>query len=209
MALRVVGVDPGLTRCGLSVVDVDQNRSAELVDVCVVGTASTVPLDHRILKIADAIDDWLDRHEPDAVSIERVFTYTNVSNVMGTAQAMGVVIAAAARRDLPVGLHTPTEVKAAVTGNGQADKGQVTTMVTKILKLSRPPKPADAADAIAIALAHAWRGAAPGSLAAASGTNKGGMTSAQQAWAKAQVAAKGSARRAEEARLRALARKRG
>jgi crossover junction endodeoxyribonuclease RuvC len=208
VALRVVGVDPGLTRCGLSTVDVDQNRTAGLVDVSVVGTDSSTPLDRRILTIADAIDAWLDRHRPDAVAIERVFTYTNVSNVMGTAQAMGVVIAAAARRDLPVGLHTPTEVKAAVTGNGQADKRQVTTMVTKILRLDTPPKPADAADAIAIALAHAWRGAAPGSLAAASGTNKGGMTAAQRAWAQAQAAASGSARRADEARLRALARKR-
>ncbi|MGO1319893.1 MAG: crossover junction endodeoxyribonuclease RuvC [Galactobacter sp.] len=209
MALRVVGVDPGLTRCGLSVVDVDQNRSAVRVDVSVVGTASTVPLDGRILKIANEIDAWLDRYKPDTLAIERVFTYTNVSNVMGTAQAMGVVIAAAARRQIPVGLHTPTEVKAAVTGNGQADKAQVTTMVTKILKLSAPPKPADAADAIAIALAHAWRGVAPGSHAAASSTNRGGMTAAQRAWAKAQAQAKGSSKRADEARLRALARKHG
>lgn len=208
MPLRVVGVDPGLTRCGLSAVDVDQNRAAVLVDVKVVGTVSETPLDQRILTIANEIDVWLDTHHPDALAIERVFTYTNVSNVMGTAQVMGVVIAAAARREIPVALHTPTEVKAAVTGSGQAGKAQVTTMVTKILKLDRAPKPADAADAIAIALAHAWRGAAPGSLAAASGSAKGGMTPAQRAWSAAQTGASGAGRRAQEARLRALARKR-
>ncbi len=207
MPLRVVGVDPGLTRCGLSAVDVEPTRSASLVDVTVVGTASTVALDRRVLAIADAIDAWLDRHRPDAVAIERVFTYTNVSNVMGTAQAMGVVLAAAARRGIPVGLHTPTEVKAAVTGSGQADKATVTAMVTKILKLAEPPKPADAADAIAIALAHAWRGAAPGSLAAASSGTAGGLTPAQRAWAQAQAKASGGGRRTEEARLRALAKR--
>lgn len=207
MPLRVVGVDPGLTRCGLSAVDVLPTRAASLVAVTVVGTASSVPLDRRVLHIADSIEAWLDEHRPDAVAIERVFTYTNVSNVMGTAQAMGVVLAAAARRDIPVALHTPTEVKAAVTGDGQADKAAITAMVTRILKLDAPPRPADAADAIAIALAHAWRGAAPGSLAAASSGAKGGMTPAQRAWATAQANATGGGKRAEEARLRALARR--
>lgn len=204
MPLRVVGVDPGLTRCGLSAVDVERNRSAQLVAVKVVGTASSEPLDQRILAIADAIDEWLDTHRPDAVAIERVFTYTNVSTVMGTAQATGVVIAAAARRNIPVALHTPTEVKAAVTGDGRADKATITAMVTRILKLDAPPKPADAADAIAIALAHAWRGAAPGSLAAASSGAQSGMTAAQSAWAQAQAKAGSTGKRAEEARLRAL-----
>ncbi|MDR2255876.1 MAG: crossover junction endodeoxyribonuclease RuvC [Arthrobacter sp.] len=208
MPLRVVGVDPGLTRCGLSAVDVERDRSASLVDVRVLGTASTDPLDVRILAIADGIEAWLDRHRPDAVAIERVFTYTNVSTVMGTAQATGVVIAAAARRNIPVALHTPTEVKAAVTGTGQADKALVTAMVTKILKLPAPPKPADAADAIAIALAHAWRGAAPGSLAAASSGTAAGLTPAQRAWAQAQAKASGGGRRAEEARLKAMAKRR-
>lgn len=207
MSLRVVGIDPGLTRCGFSAVDVARDRSATLVDVRVVGTPSHEPLDQRILAIADGIDVWLDLHKPDAVAIERVFTYTNVSTVMGTAQATGVVIAAAARRGIPVALHTPTEVKAAVTGNGQADKAAITKMVTKILRLDAPPKPADAADAIAIALAHAWRGADPASLAAASSGTGGGMTAAQRAWAQAQAKATGAGRRAEEARLKAMARK--
>lgn len=208
MAFRVVGVDPGLTRCGLSCVDIAADRSARLVDVRVVGSDSAEPLDRRLLVIADGIDAWLDEHRPEAVAIERVFTYTNVSTVMGTAQATGVVIAAAARRGISVALHTPTEVKAAVTGSGQADKRAITKMVTKILGLASAPKPADAADAIAIALAHGWRGAATGSQAAASSRSAAGATPAQRAWAQAQATANGSGRRSQEARLRALAQQR-
>ncbi|MDN6169114.1 MAG: crossover junction endodeoxyribonuclease RuvC, partial [Micrococcaceae bacterium] len=165
MALRVVGVDPGLTRCGLAVVDVEPNRRASLVDVKVVGTTPDTSLDQRLLAIAEGIDAWLDRHRPDVLAVERVFSQLNVSTVMGTAQASGIVIVAAARRGIPVALHTPTEVKAAVTGSGQASKAAVGKMVAKILRLDEPPRPADAADAAALAITHGWRGAAPGSQA--------------------------------------------
>lgn len=166
MALRVVGVDPGLTRCGLAVVDVEPNRRATLVDVTVVGTTPDRPLDERLLAIAEAIDAWLDRFTPDVMAVERVFSQLNVSTVMGTAQASGIVIVSAARRGIPVALHTPTEVKAAVTGSGRADKAQVTLMVTRILKLAEAPRPADAADALALAICHLWRGAATARLEA-------------------------------------------
>lgn len=204
--MRVAGVDPGLTRCGLALVSVGTDRTATLEDVRVIGSPSEVALDHRLLTISERIDEWLDEFRPDALAIERVFTYTNVSTVMGTAQAMGVIIAAAARRGIPVALHTPTEVKAAVTGSGQADKQQVGRMVTKILRLAAAPKPADAADAIAIALAHGWRGADPASKAAASASNQSGVAPAQRAWLKAQAQAANNAARAEAA-LRARARK--
>lgn len=204
--MRVAGVDPGLTRCGLALVSVAADRTATLEDVRVIGSPSEVPLDQRLLTISERIDAWLDEFRPDALAIERVFTYTNVSTVMGTAQAMGVIIAAAARRGIPVALHTPTEVKAAVTGSGQADKQQVGRMVTKILRLAAAPKPADAADAIAIALAHGWRGADPASKAAASASNESGVAPAQRAWLKAQAQAANNSARAEAA-LRARARK--
>ena len=204
--MSVAGVDPGLTRCGLALVSVGTDRTATLEDVRVIGSPSEVALDHRLLTISERIDEWLDEFRPDALAIERVFTYTNVSTVMGTAQAMGVIIAAAARRGIPVALHTPTEVKAAVTGSGQADKQQVGRMVTKILRLAAAPKPADAADAIAIALAHGWRGADPASKAAASASNQSGVAPAQRAWLKAQAQAANNAARAESA-LRARARK--
>ncbi|GAA1358660.1 crossover junction endodeoxyribonuclease RuvC [Arthrobacter rhombi] len=191
MALRVVGVDPGLTRCGLAVVDVEPNRRATLIDVTVVGTTPDTPLDQRLLAIAEGIDVWLDRHRPDVLAVERVFSQLNVSTVMGTAQASGIVIVAAARRGIPVALHTPTEVKAAVTGSGQANKAAVGKMVAKILRLDAPPTPADAADAAALAITHGWRGAAPGAQASV-GVSGGssGLTPAQRAWAAAEATAR-------------------
>ncbi|WP_138419223.1 crossover junction endodeoxyribonuclease RuvC [Sinomonas gamaensis] len=191
--LRVLGVDPGLTRCGLGVVDVARDRRATLVGVGVVGTTAQQPLDARLLVIATAIEDWLDRYEPEVVAVERVFSQMNVSTVMGVAQASGVVIAAAARRGLPVALHTPSEVKAAVTGSGRADKEAVTRMVTKILRLDASPRPADAADALALALAHAWRGSAPGSPSAVGRTTAltaTALTAAQRAWVEAESKAR-------------------
>lgn len=188
MALRVVGVDPGLTRCGLAVVDIEPNRRATLVDVTVVGTSPESHLDMRLLAIAEAIDDWLDRFKPDVMAVERVFSQLNVSSVMGTAQASGIVIVSAARRGIPVAMHTPTEVKAAVTGSGQADKAAVGKMVAKILRLDAPPRPADAADAAALAITHGWRGAAPGMQASHSvAGGSSGLTPAQRAWAAAEA----------------------
>ncbi|GAA1338350.1 crossover junction endodeoxyribonuclease RuvC [Arthrobacter roseus] len=192
MSLRVLGVDPGLTRCGIGVVDVAANRSATLVAVGVVGTAADESLDKRLLVIALAIDEWLDRHEPDVVAVERVFSQLNVSTVMGTAQASGVVIAAAARRGLPVALHTPTEVKAAVTGDGQAGKEAVTRMVTRILGLDAPPRPADAADALALAITHAWRSGGASAKTRPGGAAGSGQTAAQRAWVQAEAEAKRS-----------------
>ncbi|MGJ3191195.1 crossover junction endodeoxyribonuclease RuvC [Paenarthrobacter nitroguajacolicus] len=189
MTLRVLGVDPGLTRCGIGVVDIERNRRATMVAVGVVGTSAELTLDKRLLVIAEAIDEWLDRHEPDVVAVERVFSQMNVSTVMGVAQASGVVIAAAARRGIPVALHTPSEVKAAVTGSGSANKDAVTKLVTKILRLDAPPKPADAADALALALTHAWR-AGNGMGAAGGNSGAGTLTPAQKAWAEAEAKAR-------------------
>ncbi len=185
MTYRVMGVDPGLTRCGLAVVDIEPNRHSTLVAVGVVGTDPGRSLDERLLVISEAVDAWLDLHEPQVLAVERVFSQLNVSTVMGTAQASGVVIVSAARRGIPVALHTPTEVKAAVTGNGQADKVAVTKMVTKILRLKTSPRPADAADALALAITHAWRrGVQPGAAPGAS------VTPAQRIWAEAEARAR-------------------
>jgi crossover junction endodeoxyribonuclease RuvC len=155
--MRVMGVDPGLTRCGLSVVEGGGGRHVVALDVDVVRTPSEAPLAKRLLVISDAVEHWLDTHVPDVLAIERVFSQHNVSTVMGTAQAGGVVALAAAKRGIDVHFHTPSEVKAAVTGNGVADKAQVTAMVTKILALQAKPTPADAADALALAICHCWR----------------------------------------------------
>jgi crossover junction endodeoxyribonuclease RuvC len=159
--IRVMGVDPGLTRCGLGVVEGAAGRALTLIKVGVVRTPAGDDIGSRLLAIEIEIEDWLTRYKPDAVAVERVFAQNNVRTVMGTAQAGAVAIVCAARRGLPVALHTPSEVKAAVTGNGRADKDQVTAMVTRLLRVADPPRPADAADALALAICHLWRG--PGS----------------------------------------------
>jgi crossover junction endodeoxyribonuclease RuvC len=155
--VRVLGVDPGLTRCGLGVVDGGTGRTVACVAVDVVRTPVDADLASRLLLLSNEVERWLERYRPDVVAIERVFSQHNVRTAMGTAQAGGVVALAAARRGLPVMFHTPSEVKAAVTGSGRADKEQVITMVTKLLKLVERPSPADAADALALAICHLWR----------------------------------------------------
>jgi crossover junction endodeoxyribonuclease RuvC len=164
--VRVMGVDPGLTRCGLGVVDATPGR-AVLVAVGVARTPAGDALGERLVALERIVEHWLDLHRPDAVAVERVFSQANVRTVMGTAQAGAVAITCAARRGLPVVLHTPSEVKAAVTGSGRADKTQVGSMVARLLRLDGPPRPADAADALALAICSAWRGPAQARLAAA------------------------------------------
>src|SRR5690348_18116977 len=129
-----------------------------MVRVGVIRTPAGDDIAARLLAIETGIEAWLDECRPDAVAVERVFSQHNVRTVMGTAQAWSVAIVCAARRGLPVSLHTPSEVKAAVTGSGRADKAQVTTMVMRLLRMVDPPRPADTADALALAICHLWRG---------------------------------------------------
>jgi len=165
--VRVLGVDPGLTRCGVGVVEGAAGRPLRLVHVEVVRTPADADLPERLLLLAAALDAAVAAYAPDVVAVERVFSQHNVRTVMGTAQAAAVAVLAAARGGVPVALHTPSEVKAAVTGSGRADKTQVTTMVTRLLRLPDRPRPADAADALALAICQLWRGAAAARLAAA------------------------------------------
>ncbi len=181
--MRILGVDPGLTRCGLGIIDAGSARRVQLIEVSVATSSTGEEVPARLAAIADAIDQAFDKHRPDAVALERVFAQHNVRTVMGTAQISGVVMLAAQRRSVPLALYTPSEVKAAVTGNGRAAKQQVGAMVARILRLDSPPSPADAADALAIAIAHAWRGgAAP--------ATSGATTAAQRQWAQAERAAR-------------------
>ncbi|GAA1665081.1 crossover junction endodeoxyribonuclease RuvC [Fodinicola feengrottensis] len=155
--MRVLGVDPGLTRCGVGVVDGGPGGRCKLVHVEVVRTPPDADIGARLLALDLAFTAAIAQYRPDVVAVERVFSQHNVRTVMGTAQAGAVALTAAARAGVRVALHTPSEVKAAVTGNGRADKAQVTTMVTRLLKLTERPKPADAADALALAICHCWR----------------------------------------------------
>lgn len=188
--MRVLGIDPGLTRCGVGVVDPAPGRRVTLVDVGVVRSDPAAEPAERLRVIGDEVERWLDRHRPDVVAVERVFAQQNLRTVMGTAQVSGVVMVAAARRGLPVALHTPSEVKAAVTGNGRAPKDQVQQMVARILGLTESPEPADAADALALAICHLWRPAAIPAPAGATGRAASSATAAQRAWAEAEAAAR-------------------
>ncbi|SMQ15032.1 Holliday junction endonuclease RuvC [Streptomyces sp. Ag82_O1-12] len=162
--VRVLGVDPGLTRCGVGVVEGVAGRPLTMIGVGVVRTPADADLGHRLVAVEQGIEQWLDEHRPEFVAVERVFSQHNVRTVMGTAQASAVAMLCAARRGIPVALHTPSEVKAAVTGSGRADKAQVGAMVTRLLRLSAPPRPADAADALALAICHIWRAPAQNRL---------------------------------------------
>jgi len=177
--MRVLGIDPGLTRCGVGVVDGSVGRPLSLVDVGVVRTASELPIEERLCLIAAGLEEWLDVTRPDAVAVERVFSQHNVKTVMGTAQASGIALLVSARRGLPVTLHTPSEVKASVTGSGRADKAQVGAMVARLLRLGEVPKPADAADSLALAICHIWRGGATSRIEAAVAAQASAQASAQ------------------------------
>jgi len=135
-------------------------RPLALVGVTVVRTAAALPVAQRLVQLERTLVEWLHAYRPDAVAVERVFSQHNVRTVMGTAQASGVALVVAARAGIPVALHTPSEVKAAITGSGRADKAQVAAMVTRLLRLSTPPRPADTTDALALAICHLWRGPA-------------------------------------------------
>jgi len=191
--VRVLAVDPGLTRCGLAAVDGRAGRRVDLVAVDVVRTPASADLAARLLGIGEAVEGWLEQVRPDVVAVERVFSQHNVRTVMGTAQAAGVAVLAAARLGIPVALHTPSEVKAAVTGSGRAGKEQVATMVTRILRLPAAPTPADASDALALAICHLWR---DGTAAVVSPHAPGVVTPAQRRWVEAARDARRTARRA-------------
>jgi crossover junction endodeoxyribonuclease RuvC len=197
--VRVLGVDPGLTRCGLGVVEGTPGRPPTMIAVGVIRTPADLDVAKRLVRIEAELEEWIIEHRPDAVAVERVFAQQNVRTVMGTAQASGVAMVVAARRGLPVALHTPSEVKAAVTGSGRAGKEQVTTMVTRILKLAERPTPADAADALALAICHVWRGGVTSRLEEAAGS-RANLEALAQAQSRLQVARLRAAVAAQEGR---------
>jgi crossover junction endodeoxyribonuclease RuvC len=186
MGRRILGIDPGLTRCGVAVVEVAKNRTLKFCHVDTIRTDTTLALDERIGRIASAIEQKIEAYKPELIALERVFAQQNLRTVMGVAQISGVILLLANQRGIPIQLHTPSEVKAAVTGSGRANKDQVGFMVAKLLGLKEVPKPADAADALAIAITAGWRPEAD--LGAKD------LTKAQEAWRKAEAASKKSRR---------------
>ena len=165
--MRVLGIDPGLTRCGLGVVDGKSSQILSMVDVGVIRTTVDAPLEMRLLELETEISQWIIRVQPDVIAVERVFSQLNVKTAMATGQAAGVALLLAAKAGIPVVMHTPSEVKAAVSGSGRADKKQVAMMVQKILRLDSIPKPVDSTDALALAICHHWRGVGDSKLQSA------------------------------------------
>lgn len=170
--MRVLGIDPGLTRCGIGVVERSRDAKLHLVDCGVIQTATNDPLELRLLNFEEELNRWIRNIKPDVIAVERVFSQLNVKTAMATGQAAGVALLIAAKSGLPIAMHTPTEVKAAVSGSGRADKKQVAKMVVKILSLKETPSPVDTTDAIALAICHHWRGAGNNRLIVAAKTER-------------------------------------
>jgi crossover junction endodeoxyribonuclease RuvC len=194
--VRILGIDPGLTRCGVGVVELGAGRRVRFVHASVIRTPPSDPLEERLLAVSRGISALITEFTPGAVAVERVFAQHNLRTVMGTAQASGIALAMAAEHGLRVGLHTPSEVKAAITGYGSAAKSQVGNMVMRILGLDEVPKPADAADALALAICHGWRGSAgagldprPSGATRPPSAGANGETPAQRAWREAEKSA--------------------
>lgn len=149
----VLGVDPGLSRCGYAVVDA-RSRPAKAVAIGVLRTDPADALPQRLAELHTEVKELLDEYRPSVVAIERIFVQHNLRTAVSVGQASGLVIAEAAARGCLIAQYSPNEVKLAVTGDGAADKAAVATMVTTLLGLARTPSPADAADAAALALCH-------------------------------------------------------
>ena len=149
----VLGIDPGVSRCGYGCVESD-GKGGRAVAVGVLTTPPSDPLPQRLAALDADLRALLDDLKPDAVAVERLFFQVNARTAMSVGQASGLVLAAAARRGCDVVQYTPNEVKQAVAGYGAATKEQVTRMVQALLGLAAPPRPADAADALALALCH-------------------------------------------------------
>lgn len=197
--MRILGIDPGLTRCGLGVVEVDDSRRARLIHVSVARSDAKLATHFRLRDIAAAIRKTLVEQQPEVVAIERVFAHDNLQSVTTTMQVMGLAMTCVGEAGLPLAIHTPSEIKAAITGSGRADKAQVQHMVARILGLTKIPRPADAADALAIAICHGWRGSgllgaeADGDIQITlSGglSSKKSLTPAQNQWAEAIAASR-------------------
>lgn len=186
--MRIIGIDPGLTRLGVGIVSSDERRKLAFEHVEVLQSPATSELPARLLQLGSSLERLFDGDRIDGIALERVFAQQNLPSVMGVAQISGVVMFLAEQRGIPVQLYTPNEVKSRVTGYGAADKAQVTAMVTKLLGLAAPPQPADAADALALAIAHTWhlgRGGSRTKLGSATGTQS--ETPAQRAWREAEA----------------------
>ena len=150
----VLGVDPGLSRCGYAVIAPGRRGRGVAHALGVIRTAPDQETPHRLAELKHELTALVDEYRPAVLSVERIFFQNNIRTAVGVAQASGLALVLGAERNIVVAQYSPSEVKSVVAGDGRADKAQVQTMVQTLLGLARPPRPADAADAAALALCH-------------------------------------------------------
>ncbi len=152
----IFGIDPGTARVGWAVIESGKNGFSARIYGCIETDKLETP-QARLLTIYNELMPLVGKHKPDHISIEELFFATNAKTVMAVGQARGVVILTAAQHNIPVTSYSPPSVKLTICGNGRADKKDVQKQITKLLRLREVPKPDDTADALAIALTHAYR----------------------------------------------------
>lgn len=154
----ILGIDPGTAVTGYGVVRRGDDGSIALVECGVIRTSPRAPLSRRLRDIFEGVSELMGRHDPDAVAVEGVFFGKNVRSAVVLGHARGAILVAASMKEVPVAEYPPSEIKSAVVGTGRATKEQVQFMVQRLLRLREPPRPDDAADGVAVALCHCYRG---------------------------------------------------
>jgi crossover junction endodeoxyribonuclease RuvC len=151
--MRILGLDPGTATTGYGIIDVE-NGHMRLATYGVIRTAAGVPTPERLQAIYEGVNELLSAYEPDTAGVEEVFFGRNITTAISVGQARGVLLLALANAGISIGEYSPPRIKEAVTGYGKADKTQVQLMVRNLLDLEETPRPDDAADGLAIAIAH-------------------------------------------------------
>lgn len=153
--MRIIGIDPGTGILGFGVIDYTGNSTFKLVDAGVIRTPAKQVDNERLLTIYDELSEIIKQHQPQVMSVEKLFFAQNVTTAMSVSQARGVVLLCGQQNNLSIFEYTPLQIKQAITGYGRAEKKQIQEMVRTILRLNEVPKPDDCADALACAITHA------------------------------------------------------
>ena len=151
--MRILGIDPGFAIVGWGIIDSERGNIRPVAYGAITTPAHT-SLESRLLTIQRDLESLIEKYKPDEMAIEELFFNTNITTGIAVAEARGVILCTAHRLGIKISEYTPLQVKQAVVGYGKAEKHQVISMVTSLLKLPKPPKPDDAADAVAIAICH-------------------------------------------------------
>jgi len=151
--MRILGIDPGYATIGFGILECDRG-SCHLVQYGTITTSAGLDFAHRLKVIYDDMNDLLDHAKPDVVAVEELFWGHNVTTGIGVSHGRGVILLSVAQREIPIFEYTPMQIKQAVAGYGLATKQQVMDMTKRLLKMDKPARPDDAADAIAVALCH-------------------------------------------------------